>query len=111
MGMVTLKHFAQTCLAPDRGEDGGRRAIFVIGDSHAGMLLSGLRKRLGRHMSIRSVRASGAWCCGYCRVSSCPLKTWPKSCDLFSEVVTQVLQRIIRPQDIVIVSNFDHWWQ
>jgi len=112
-----VEHLVPKCLTPQRGQNGKKRALFVIGDSHAGMLLSGIRKRFNGSFSVTSYRASGAWCCGFCDPASAPhffksrpARLWnPEACRVFSKKITDFLQHVLQPRDIVVVSNLDYW--
>jgi peptidoglycan/LPS O-acetylase OafA/YrhL len=118
----TLEALSQKCLEPDRGRDGTKGAMFVVGDSHAGMLLDGLGDRFGDNFSITSFRTSGRWCCGFCSYESFPMQLlshldWDaetkehakETCGDFAKVIMQSLNSSVRRGDIVIVSNFDEW--
>jgi len=101
-----LEREAQTCLEPDRGVNGNKSAMFVFGDSHARMLLVGLRKRFGGNLSVRFLCVSGSWCSGFCGLRS-HQSIFKDTCDNYDEVVTKSLRHLLRPGDIVILSNYD----
>lgn len=117
-----LEALSRRCLEPDRGRDGTKGAMFVIGDSHAGMLLDGLVDRFGGNFSVTSLRTSGRWCCGFCSYESFPMQLlshldWNAetkehakvACEDFAQVVMKSLNGSLRHGDIVIMSNFDEW--
>jgi hypothetical protein len=90
--------------------------MFLLGDSHARMLLGGLRKRF-EGFSVRFLSVTGRWCCGFCSIEQWPpelLKPqlWSAReqmlpCDNYAKIVMESLRRLLRPGDIVIVSNYD----
>jgi len=112
-----LEALSQKCLEPDRGRDVIKTAMFVIGDSHAGMLVDGLRDRFGSQMSIHSFRSSGNWCCGFCSKESYPQGHFSADlaqegmaiCEDFAQVVMTSLRSSLRRGDIVIMNNYGHW--
>jgi hypothetical protein len=98
--------------------------MFLLGDSHAGMLLEGLQRRFDDDFSVRYYGVSGSWCCGFCSLDAYSYKFqagWLKRaghgvkkdarerCDNYARVVKDSLRSALLPGDIVIVSNLDHW--
>jgi hypothetical protein len=119
-----LKQLSKQCLRPDRGQDGTKNAMLLLGDSHAGMLLDGLHSRFDGSFSVRYFGVSGSWCCGFCSLKSYSYALqagWiadaddnvkddaMERCDNYAKVVMKSLPSLLRPGDIVIVSNMDHW--
>jgi hypothetical protein len=88
------------------------------------MLLDGLQSIFDDAFSVRYFGVSGSWCCGFCS-----LKAWNHNvqskwlsgtdkgvksdarerCDNYAKVVMEFLSSLLRPGDIVMVSNMDHW--
>jgi len=99
-----LEREAQTCLEPHRGGDGNKSAMFVFGDSHARMLLVGLRQRFDDYLSVHFLCVSGSWCSAFHSLRGHATKV---PCDNYDKVVKESLRRLLRPGDIVIFSNFD----
>jgi hypothetical protein len=120
----TLELLSQKCLEPDRGPDGTRSAIFVIGDSSAGEMFDKLQGRFGENLSVRSFRASGDWCCDSCWLESCYSqrltgrvgRDWIAEtqermrgrCEDVAQVVLRSLRGFLRPDDILVMSNRGH---
>lgn len=85
------------CLTPDRGRDGKGRAMFVIGDSHATMLVTALREAIGNSYSLAFTTRANSECFR-------PDTTYR----LYCAAVQKAINKHLRSGDVLVIT-FATW--
>jgi len=98
------------CLRPDRGEDGSRRAVFLIGDSHTGALGPGLMTALEGAASV--VWISAGFGCGYLSTQFIEVVignnedgVYIGPCKIYNEEIDAQLRQHLKPCDMVVIHH------
>lgn len=104
------KAWVRSCLVPDRGESGTRRAVFLIGDSHAGAIAPGLLAALEGAASV--VWIAAGFGCGFVSplfnrrvVAAEDDGFFEDACRYFNDEVDAQLQAQLKPCDVVVIHH------
>jgi len=113
-GESEQRRFITACLTPAREEqeDAAQRTVFVIGDSHAAVLMPGLMLALNGAASVVWI-STGAGCGYLSHDFIATARTGDlffhgalvRPCQLHNQIVNEVLERYVQACDIVIVHQ------
>jgi len=114
------KHSPATCLDASRIAPGGpSRRLYVLGDSHAAMLVSGVKAAFQRSFTVVHVSCVGSGCgfnpdSFFIRLPE-PMHSWghsPTQCGLAVRESWATLNATVRQDDVVMVitASFRYYW-
>ena len=112
-GAAAIRELVSQCLTPNRSAP-SRRALFLVGDSHAYDKAEALRRALGDEATL--VALGTFFGCGYSphsfHADAIRLHSRPKlpasavaDCDRFNEEINRALREQLRPGDVVAVAT------